>query len=162
QARTPGAIFEVNAGEKGLIFKYAGIRYGNDIWTAFYDQDDFKRGVASYSDAFDVVTVPSYHMNIDLRDTGWLRMAARLQLAVNGDKISVVPMRLNEGLPEFDDERRKKSVHVTKAELADGSPVGVIQEEWETGVSLLLPAPVQRGRTIEVVLTMEGKDSLWS
>ena len=40
--------------------------------------------------------------------------------------------------------------------------VGVVQEEWETGVSLLLPSPAQRGGAIEVVLTLEGKDALWS
>src|SRR4029077_285362 len=138
QARTPGAVFDVNGGEKGLIFKYEGIDYGNDVWTAFFDDQDFQRGKASYSDAFDLVSIPLYQIDVDLRDplVGY-SIATRLRLVAQVDNVQVLPMRLNEGLAEYDNVRKNKSLKVVSAELADGTPVGVIQEEWEPGFSLL-------------------------
>src|SRR6185503_15006864 len=121
------------------------------------------RGNASYSDTFDLVDIPTYKMDIDLRDPGsWLRMDASLQLVTRGDDVQVIPMQLNDGLDEIDNERRNKSVHVLKAELSDGTPVSVIQEEWESGFSLILPSAVPRQRMLDVKLKLEGKDSLWT
>jgi hypothetical protein len=163
QTRVPGSIFSINGGEKGLIFKYQGVRYSNDVWTAFYDDEDFRRGTASYSDAFDLVTIPNYKLEIDLRDPGnWLRMDAKLQLSARSDNVQVLPMQLNEGLEEVDNERRNKSVRVVKAEMADGTPVSVIQDEWESGFTLVFPTALPREKSVEVTLKLEGKDSLWS
>ena len=53
QARVPGSVFGVDGGEKGLVFQYSRSGFDNDIWTAFYNQTDFNRGGADYSDVFD-------------------------------------------------------------------------------------------------------------
>jgi len=163
QARVPGAVFEVNGGEKGLIYKYQGVQFGNDVWTAFYDAADFQRGIASYSDAFDLVAIPAYKMEVDLRDPGsWLRVDATLQMVTLTDNVQVVSMRLNEGLPELDNERRNKSVRVLKAELSDGTALPVIQDEWESGFTFVLPSALPKDRKLELKLKLEGKDSLWT
>ena len=163
QARVPATVFDINGGEKGMIFRYAGIQYGIDVWTAFYSMQDLQRGNVSYSDAFDLVSIPTYRMDVDLRDPGnWLRMQTSMELVALSDNVHVVPMQLNQGLGESDNERRNKGVRVVSAATEDGKPVGVIQEEWETGVSLILPAPLARGQSVRVNLKLEGRDSLWS
>lgn len=163
QARIPADVFDINAGEKGMIFKHEGVKYGTDIWTAFYDQQDFQRGVVRYSDAFDLVSIPMYRMDIDLRDPGhWLRMQVQMDLTTLADNVRIIPMNLNQGLVELNDERKNKAVHVVSAELEDGRSVGIVQEEWETGVSLILPEALAKGQKVNVKLKLEGKDSLWT
>lgn len=163
QARVPNSVFDINGGEKGMIFKYAGIQYGVDVWTAFYSRLDVERGRVSYSDAFDLVSIPTYRMDVDLRDPGnWLRMQMGLEMVALSDGVQVIPMQLNQELGEADNERRNKGVHILSAETEDGKPVGVIQEEWDSGASLILPAPLARGQSVRVNLKLEGKDSLWS
>ncbi|MDA2935117.1 ankyrin repeat domain-containing protein [Acidobacteria bacterium AH-259-D05] len=163
QARTLGSIFGVNGGEKGLLFKYRGVRYGNDIWTAFYSEEDFSRGRVSYADVFNLVQIPQYRMNVDLTDPGdWFRAEMELELVALRDGVRLVPMDLNEGLHEDNDERLKKGVRVVSAQLTDGTPLPVIQEDWETGLSLVLPWVLDRNEKLTVQLQMEGKDSLWT
>lgn len=163
QTRALGGAFTLNGGEKGVIFQYKGELYGNDIWMAFYGQQDFERGIASYSDAFDLVSIPNYRMNIDLRDPGaWLRMTANLQLTAIADGVKVIPMMLNDGLSEADNERKNKGLRVLSAQMKDGSPIPVIQEEWETGFALVLPGALMKGQSADVLLQLEGKDSMWS
>jgi hypothetical protein len=162
QARVLNSVFEINGAEKGLLFQY-NPRSGFDIWTAFYGQADLQRGTAYYPDAFDLVSIPVYRMDIDLRDPGdWLRAQMKIQIVAEADNVRVIPMQVNEALGEANNERRDKAVRVIGAELADGTPIRVIQEEWETGVSLVLPAALARGARAELTLKLEGKDSLWS
>ena len=66
QARVPGSIFGINGGEKGLFFKYQDEVNGYDVWTAVYDLEEMKRGVVAYSDTFDIISVSTYRMEIDL------------------------------------------------------------------------------------------------
>jgi len=163
QARVLDSVFGVNGGEKGLLFQYKGVLYGNDIWTAFYDQQDLQRGTASYADVFDLVSIPLYRMEVDLHDPGdWVRLETRLRMVALHDNLQVIPMQLNEGLAEYDDERRKKGLRVLSAQLEDGTPVGVIQETWETGFSLVLPSPLARDQSAAVHIKLEGQDSLWT
>jgi hypothetical protein len=163
QGRIPSDVFDINGGEKGLIFKYEGIRYGTDVWMTFYSQADIARKSVAYSDAFDLVSVASYKMDIDVRDPGnWLRMSIGMQMTAKTDNVAVIPLQLNQGLAEFDNERKNKGIHILSAALADGRPVGVIQDEWETGASLVLPTALSKGQSITVNLKLEGKDSLAS
>ncbi len=163
QARALGSVFGVNGGEKGLLFQYRKSLYGNDVWTAFYSQEDFERGQVAYSDAFDLVQIPNYRMEIDLRDPShWLRMEAELDLLALRDGVRLIPMKLNEGLGEYEEERRKKGMRVLEASLGDGTPVGVIQQDWEAGFSLVLPRALARNEKVTVKLRLEGKDFLWT
>ena len=161
QARILESVFEVNGGEKGLLFQYKGVRDGNDLWTAFYNQEDIKQGKVAYSDVFDLVLIADYRMEIDLRDPGnWLRADVELDLVALNHGIQMIPMKLNEGLGEDHEERLKKGIRVVSAALADGTPVQVIQEDWETGFSLALPGALEKDQKVTVQLRLEGRDSL--
>ncbi len=163
QARVLGSVFGVNGGEKGLLFKYKGQVYGNDLWTAFYNQADFERGRVAYSDVFELVRIPNYRMEVDVRDPGdWLRMEVEMDLVPTVTGVRLIPMKLNEGLDEYDKERLKKGLRVLSAALADGTPVDVIQEDWETGFSLLFPRALIRDERVTLKLNLEGKDTLWT
>ncbi len=163
QARLPANVFGLDGGEKGLVYQHRGAAHGIDIWTAFYSADDLKQGRVSYADVFDLVSIPDYRMQIDLRDPGhWLRFEAELDLTARAGPVQVVPLNLNEGLEEYDDERLNKGVRVLGASLKDGTAVAVIQHKWETGLSLVLPRALLPGETITVRCQLEGKDTLWS
>ncbi len=164
QTRVLGSVFDVNGGEKGLLFQYrGGPIYGNDVWTAFYNCADFQRGRVDYSDVFDLIAIPEYQMEVDLRDPGnWLRVTAEMEVLPLRGGLQWIPMNLNEGLGEYEDARRKKGMRVVEAVLADGSAVGVVQEEWETGFSLVLPRALGERESVRVKLRLEGKDTLTS
>jgi hypothetical protein len=161
QARSISTVFGINGGEKGLLFKYQDALSGNDVWSAFYDETDYARGIASYADAFNMVSIPRYKLDVDLRDPGsWVRMQADLELTALTDNVRMIPMQLNEGLSEYDNERRNKGMKVTGAQTRDGVALPVIQDDWETGFSIVLPSMLKKGQKISVVLKLDGKDSL--
>lgn len=163
QTRALATVFGVNGGEKGLLFKYQGAEEGIDIWTAFYNQEDFARGRVAYADVFDLVKIPDCRMAIDLRDPSkWLHIDADLDLVALQDGVQLIPMKLNEGLYEYGKERLKKGLRVLDARLTDGTRLGVIQEAWETGFSLVLPRVFAKNDKLTVKLQLEGKDSLWT
>jgi hypothetical protein len=55
QARLLGSAFEINGGEKVLLFNYATTSYTNDLWIATYSEQDFEKKQVHYSDEFDLV-----------------------------------------------------------------------------------------------------------
>ncbi len=57
--------------------------------------------------------------------------------------------------------RRKKTLRVASAKTANGQPIPVLQEEWEGGFTLLLPAPRKQGERFLLAVTDEG-DFLFS
>ena len=163
QARVPSSIFDINGGEKGLFLKYQDELLGYDIWTAFYDQEDMKRGTAVYSDAFDIVSVPLYRMEIDLTKPGDLvRIESELETVALKDGVRIIPMQLNEGLSVYENERQKKGMRVLSASLKDGTPVEFVQDPMETGFSLLLPSALKREEHTVIKIKLEGKDALWT
>lgn len=163
QTHTLDAVFGVNAGEKGLLYQYRDSLDGYDVWTAFYNLDDYQRGRVTYSDAFDLVNIPDTRLQVDVREPGkWLRIKATLDLVALREGVQLIPFRLNEGLDEHDNERLKKGLRVLGGTLEDGSRVEVIQEDWETGFSLAFPEPLVRNETARVTLEFEGRDTLWT
>src|SRR5437773_10993689 len=97
-------------------------------------------------------------MEVDIREAGhWLRMKGELTMLAQRDGVQVIPLVVNEGLDLFDDERSKKGSKVLRAELSDGSPVGVIQDSRESGVELLLPRALHRGEKVVLNLKMEAE-----
>ncbi len=163
QGRTLQSIFGLNAGEKGIVFHYRYSTEPIDIWTAFPSLADLAQGVTDYTDAYDLVAIPDYRMEIDLTQPDkWLRMNLAMGLVALQDGLQLVPFDLNEGLRERDKERLNKGVKVLHAELPDHTSLGFIQEPWETGVSLVLPRPLRKDEKITALLRLEGKDTLWT
>lgn len=160
QGRVPAQVFEINGGEKGMVYQHR--RRGYRVWTAFYSEEDLARKRVAYSDVFNLVRIPEQRMEIDLREPGeWLRMEVELDLVGLRDGVRLIPFKLNESLGEYKESRRKRGVRVLSAELADGTRLGVIQHEWQMGFSLALPRALNRGERMTVRLRMEAKEYLW-
>jgi hypothetical protein len=156
QNRIPVANFGLNSGEKGLIFAYRQGLYGNDIWMAFYSLADYARGTAAYSDASDLIDITHYNVDLDLRDPGKaLKMTARMDMIARADHLRVLPLSIGESLPEHDDLRLKQQLRL-KAVRVDDTPAVGIQEDWEGGLSVLLPTETSAGRKMTVELVLEG------
>ncbi|MGH6628433.1 MAG: hypothetical protein ACREB3_01730, partial [Burkholderiales bacterium] len=157
QARVPVASFGINGGEKGLIFAHRSGAEENDIWMAFYGLEDYQRERVQYSDAFDVVAIPHYAMQIDVRDPKkTLKTEVRVDLvsAVNG--LRAIPLVVNESLPEYDSIRLKKALRLRGAWSADGKPLSAVQEDWDGGVTLFLSSPHAAGDRFSVLMQFEG------
>jgi len=156
QARIPGSIFEINGGEKVMLFRYAPYAYTNDIWIATYSEDDFKRGRVSYSDLFDVVSPTNYKMEIDLRDPrDKIRNQMHIDFESSVNNLRAVSMVVNDSLSAFDNERIKHSMRIKSAKFA-GQELQYVQEEWESGITLILPKPIQKDEKFSVDLLLEG------
>ncbi|MDR3747723.1 MAG: hypothetical protein P4M04_06180 [Acidobacteriota bacterium] len=55
QARIPVANFEINAGERGLIYAFDKGLSAPDIWMAFHGEEEYQLGRAQYADANDLI-----------------------------------------------------------------------------------------------------------
>ena len=157
QARIPVAYFRINGGEKGLIYTYKSAYSDNVVWTAFYALDDYAKGTVSYSDAFNLVTVDHYALDIDLRDAkNAFGYTARMDLTALAGPLRAVPFVLNESLSVQDDTRLKRALRVKSARIVGGAEIQVAQEGWEGGFTLLLPKPLGPGERLAVELRLEG------
>ena len=68
QTCVPTANFNLNGGEKGIIYAYKQSIFGNEIWMAFYGLADYERGSVEYSDQNDLVDIIHYDLDLDLRN----------------------------------------------------------------------------------------------
>jgi aminopeptidase N len=156
QARIPSTTFNINGGEKFILFQYAPYDYTNDIWLATYSEEDFEKGRASYSDECDIVAPLHYDMEIDLREARKeLRTKMRIDFESAVDNLRVLPMMINEGLTEYDDIRKDESMRVLSARY-NGQDLPYVQEEWETGITFLLPDPIKKGEKFSIEVSMAG------
>lgn len=69
--------------------------------------------------------------------------------------VAALPWRLNEGLGEYEDDRRKHMLKVSAARLG-GQPVAVIQEPWEIGFTILLPRELASGEAFQMDMDLAG------
>lgn len=156
QCRIPVATFDINGGEKGLIFAYRRNLYGNDTWMAFYSLGDYERRKVEYSDSHDLVNVQHYTMEADARQP---RKFLHLRVAMDVTPLAnviAVPFTLNESMGEYDKQRLKKALRVKSATFGDGSPAAIVQEDWEAGLTLFLPAQRARGDQFRLAVELDG------
>jgi hypothetical protein len=157
QSRIPVANFDIDAGEKGLIFAYDQAILFNDVWMAFHSVQDYSSGVAAYADAFKLVDTPTYTLTLDLLEPKKvLGLTASMDLICRVDNLRLIDYAVGEALSIYDDERRKKQLHVLSAHLSDGTPLAFLQEPWEGGFSVLLPKPVAAGQSLSLSLELKG------
>ena len=156
QNRIPVANFRLNAGEKGLLFHYdSGLR-SNDIWMAFYAQEDYQRGAVGYSDLNDILDVTNYDMDLDLREHKKnLRLHTRIQADSRLANARAIPFSIGEGLDEEENTRLRKQLRVKLARLGT-TELSFAQEDWEGGFTIFLPAATETGKKIELDLTLDG------
>jgi len=156
QSRIPVGSFQINGGEKGLIYAYNRDILANDVWMAFYSAADYQTGTVSYSDAFDLVQIKSHKMDIDMREPKKrLKYKTEIGMVVLQDGLRAIPFSLNEGLGEYENERLKKALRVKGAELAEGK-ISVVQEDWQGGLLVFLDTPRKKGDTLKLTLDLEG------
>lgn len=155
QNRIPVANFDLNGGEKGMIFSYRSALYGNDIWMAFYALEDYRRGTVEYSDVNDLVDITHYQINVNLRDLkDKLRLAAKISADVR-HPLRAVSFQVGESLGERDDTRLNKQMRL-KSARAGGLDVTAVQEDWEGGLMVFLPREATAGQKLDIELELEG------
>ena len=156
QTRLPGSAFGINGGEKVLLFTYAPYAYTNDMWIATYSEENFAKNQASYSDSFDLVAPLHYDMEVDLRDARKiLRTRMRIDFEALVDGLATIPMDINESLTEYDNIRLREAMRMKSARY-EGKDIPFIQEDWESGLTVLLPKPMKKGEKFSVEMELEG------
>lgn len=156
QNRIPVASFNLNAGEKGLIFSYQSNLYSNDIWMAFYSLKDYQNNTVEYSDINDLIDIAHYRMEVDVQNpSSKLRLTSRLAAQVRFPNLRAISFQMGESLGEPDSRRLNKQLRL-KAVRADEADVAAVQEDWEGGLTVFLPQAARVGQMIEIEFELEG------
>ncbi|HEX8337679.1 MAG TPA: hypothetical protein VF621_13175, partial [Pyrinomonadaceae bacterium] len=157
QNRIPVANFGIDAGEKGLIFTYEDVRFGNEVWMAFLALEDYQNNRGTYADVYDLIDASAYRIDADVRDPGSrLRTVVRLAARTRAAGLRAVPFAVGESLPEFESLRLKKQMRVKSARVG-GAEAAAVQEDWEGGFTLyLLRATGAAGEAVEFEFELEG------
>jgi hypothetical protein len=114
QTRIPTANFDLNGGEKGLLYTYKRTIYSSEVLTAFYSESDYKRGMVEYSDLSDLVDILSYDMEMDLRSPkSRVNLRTGIKMLAYAENVSAIPFLLGESLSNYEDERQKKQLRVS-------------------------------------------------
>jgi hypothetical protein len=158
QTRLPGSAFNINGGEKTLLFQYNKTAYMNDLLITSISEEEIKSNKPDYSDVNDLVDPEKYKMEIDLREP---RKVLRTKMTIDFeslvDNLTSIPMNVNMGLTAFDNRRLRWAMRVKEAKM-DGKDIACIQEDWETGLTIVLPKPAKKGEEISVDLALEGEN----
>lgn len=156
QNRIPVANFDLNGGERGIIFSYNSSDDENEVWMAFYGLEDYKRGSVSYSDVNDQIDIKSYDMNLDLREhKKYLRLLTRVESETRAGKLRAVSFSIGENLGAFDSWRLKKQMRLQQARLST-TEVPFVQEDWEGGFTVFLPAEFASGQKLDFNFVLQG------
>jgi len=156
QTRILTSNFGVNGGEKVAVFQYAPYAYTNDLWIATYTEDDFEKGIVNYSDEFDIVNPMHYKIEVDVRKARRnLKTKMRIDFESLVDNLRALPMIVNDGITAFDNKRLKDSMQVLSAQY-DGQDIPSLQEDWEVGLTFLLPKPMKKGEKFSIDVALEG------
>jgi len=156
QNRIPVANFNINAGEKGLIWSYNTDIYGPEVWEAFFSLEDYQRGTVTYSDTNDQIDVKSYRMDVDLRDyKDRVKLNARLEAEPYSPNVRAVSFRVGEDLGEYENQRLKKQMRVVSVRR-DGVELPAVQENWEGGFTVFLPQPLKANEKLDLDIALEG------
>ncbi len=156
QNRIPVANFDINAGERGLIWAYNSIIYRPEVWLAFYSLEDYRRGQVDYSDANDQIDISHYAMDVDLRDhKKRVRLLTHIAAEARQPDLRAIAFKLGEGLSEFESQRLKKQMRL-KSVRRGGAELAAVQEDWEGGFTVFLQEPLKAGEKLELDLDLEG------
>jgi aminopeptidase N len=122
---------------------------------AFYAQPEYGHVVA-YADAQDLVDVVHYGLDLNLRNpASHLAYTATIDMIAQQSNISAINFRVGEGLPAYEDARLKQQLRLKGARLGT-APIAAVQEDWEGGFTVYLPAPVQAGAHLTLAVDLDG------
>jgi len=156
QNRIPTYFFDINGGEKGLIFAYRSSIFNNETWLAFYGLDDYQKGFVTYSDMNDLVDITHYRMELDLRaPKSRLGLRTKVSMQSRTGGVSAIPFTIGDGLGEYNDQRLKKQMRL-KAVRAGAENLDFVQEDWESGLTVFLPKNAAAKENLELEFELEG------
>jgi hypothetical protein len=156
QMRIPTANFAIDGGEKGLFFRYEPNIFGTEVWMAFYAQQDYDRAVVPYADKSNLVDITNYQATIDVRSpSSRLGISTRIDMKVLAAGVRGITFRVGEGLGTYQDARLKRQLRLKAARL-DGQPLPAVQEDWEGGFTVFLPAAAPAGSPLTIEVDLEG------
>jgi aminopeptidase N len=123
---------------------------------AFYSEQDYARGTASYSDVDSLADITHYGVAVDLtRPDERLAFTARIDLTPSAG-VRALPFIIGEGLSTFQDQRLEAQLHVKGARL-DGAPLAWSQEDWESGFTVYPSVSLEAGRPATIEVDVEGR-----
>jgi len=156
QNRIPVANFDLNGGERGLIFRYEDELTGNDVWMAFYSLEDYRRNTAEYSDVNDLIDITNYQMDLNLVNPSTrLAMGCLVSSKVRYANLRAISFQLGEGLPEFESKRLNKQLHL-KSVRSGGAELSAVQEDWEGGLTVFLSRAAGIGEKLDLEFALDG------
>lgn len=157
QTRIPTYNFNINGGEKGLIFSFESAFFENEVWMAFHSLEEYQQMTSTYSDVNDLVDIEHYDMEIDLRDPGdRVGLKATVKMSSRFENLSAIPFSIGENLRYLDDQRLDKQMRLKSVTVNGGEPAEFVQEDWEGGFTVLLPEPVARGQNFTLTFELAG------
>ncbi len=156
QTRIQTDYFNINGGEKGLIFNYDSPTSNNEVWTAFYSLEDYQSKAVSYSDLNDLVDIKNYKMDLDVRQPkSKLGLKTTITMSALQPNLKAIPFTIGNSLGEADNQRLNKQMRLKAARLGSET-VEFIQEDWEGGFTVFLPQAIKLGQKINLDLELEG------
>jgi hypothetical protein len=154
QARIPVANFNLNAGEKGVIYQYQNAISFPEVWMAFASLDDTSKNAVVYSDAYDVVDVSNYRLGLDLRDYGVV-LGGLIEMTVRGSHVRALSFNIGESLSASQKSRLDNQLRVKRIRLGD-KELAWTQEDWEGGFTVYLPQAMDAGATLPLNVDLAG------
>jgi len=152
----PVGSFNLNGGEKGLIYAFHSVYLINEVWMAFYALEDYEKRTVEYSDANDLVDITSYKVAVDVRNPGRnMAVSAHIEMEPRVPGVQAIPFKLGESLPISQDMRLKNQLRVKSAK-AGATAVPFVQEDWEGGLTVFLPAAATPGQPLALDLDFDG------
>ncbi len=156
QERIPSSVWEIDGGEKGLIYGPILNSIYPQVWTAFYSEEDYARKSVEFSDASDQFTIQRHDMDFDAKDPGkWLRYDDRIDVEVLQDGLRAIQFSLDEGMR--DENWSKHALKLKSVQTGDGKPVDAVQENFDSNITLFLPAAVSHGQKLVFTFRLEGE-----
>jgi Peptidase family M1 domain len=155
QTRVPSDNFGIDGGEKGLVFAYQPAIFGTEVWMAFYGEADYGK-VIPYSDANNLVDVTHYDINVDLHaPSSKIGVATKIDMVARASNLRAIAFKIGEELSALHDDRLQHQMRLKAARLGNQS-LAAVQEDWEGGLTVFLPAAVQAGDKVTIDLEFEG------
>jgi hypothetical protein len=154
--RIPTANFDLNGGEKGIIFMDRDTFRWSEVLMAFYGLRDYETRRVDYSDVNDLVDVASYDIELDLRQPkSKVGVRAVINMTSLADGVTAIPFLLGDDLSRYEEERLKKQLRVSSIKLG-GKEMDFSQEDWEGGFTVYLSTPLKKGDATALEVTMAG------
>ena len=138
-----------------MFWQYSQVLYRPEAWMAFYAEPEYGHAVA-YSDANQLVDVEHYALDMNVRNPAvHLAYTATIDMTAKASNLRAIDFHVGEALGTFQDARLKLQLRLKGARLGS-TPVAAVQEDWEGGFTVYLPAAVKAGDKVSLSVDLDG------